>query len=161
MTARRVRITAFVALTAGLIACLAGCGQSSASKTPTLSSLPIVPGATVTLRVKQCDQGANAFCAWDLVVVDPRSASSTALLHSERDLLKREGWTLANGDTGEQHAADSPGHKLRVTYASAYGDLKGIALGWIKRPRSVQLALSHTLFTGTSAISMLLELGAS
>jgi hypothetical protein len=161
MTARRVRITAFVALAAGLVACVAGCGQSSASKTPALASLPIVPGATVTLRVKQCDEGANAFCAWDLVVVDRGSPSSTALLRKEGDLLTREGWTLANGDTGEQHAADSPGHKERVTYASAYGDLKGVTLGWIKRPPSVQLALSRTLFTGSPAMSMLLEVGAS
>jgi hypothetical protein len=115
----------------------------------------------VTLRVKQCDRGADAFCAWDVVVVDRHAPSSTALLHRERDLLVRAGWTLANGDTGEQHAADSPGHKLRVTYATAYGDMKGVVEGWIKRPRSVQLALSHTLFTGTSAMSMLLELGAS
>jgi hypothetical protein len=126
-----------------------------------LSSLPIVPGARVTLRVKQCDHGANGFCAWDLVVVDRRAPSSTALLHQERDLLSHDGWTLGNGDTGEQHSADSPGNRVRVTYASAYGDLKGVTLGWIKRPESVQLALSHTLFTGTSAMSMLLELGAS
>ena len=45
------------------------------------------------------------------------------------------GWTGANADTGQQRAADSPGHKLRLTYAPAAGDLQGIDLGWIKRSR--------------------------
>ncbi len=89
----------------------------------------------------------------------PRSAD--ALVKDEHALLLKNGWTGANAETGEQHAADSPGHKLRVTYATAFGDLKGIDLGWIKRSRTLTLALSHALFAHTAAMSMLLEMGAS
>ena len=53
------------------------------------------------------------------------TASSDDLLKGERDDLLAAGWTRVNGDTGDERAAQSPGHKLRVTYASASGDLKG------------------------------------
>jgi hypothetical protein len=75
--------------------------------------------------------------------------------------LLKSGWTGADADSGEQRAADSPGHKLRVTYATAYGDLKGIDLGWIKRSRKLTLALSRAIFDHAAAMSMLLEVGAS
>src|SRR5437588_437944 len=35
---------------------------------------------------------------------------------------------------GLQSAANSPGHKLRLTYATAVGDLREVVLGIIKRP---------------------------
>jgi hypothetical protein len=119
-----------------------------------------VPGASIVTEVKRCDQGANAFCAWELVLADRSFKSSTDLLISEHRQLLRAGWSGADGDTGEQHAADSPGHRLRVTYATADGDLKGIDLGWIKRSRSVTLALSKALFQGVPTLSVMLELGA-
>ncbi len=142
-----------------LPAAIAGCGQSG-SKAPDLSKLPLVPGASVVTQAKQCDQGANAYCAWELVVADHRFKSSTDLLISEHRQLISAGWSGADGDTGEQHAADSPGHKLRVTYATADGDLKGIDLGWIRRSRAVTLALSKALFDRVPTLSFMLELGA-
>jgi hypothetical protein len=80
-------------------------------------------------------------------------------LKSERRHLREVGWSLANGNTGNENSADSPGHKLRVTYSTAEGDLQGIELGWIQRPRNVTLALSGAMFARKATLSMLLELG--
>jgi hypothetical protein len=157
MTAGRLSLLALPAL----IVTLAGCGQSGASHTPDLARLPLVRGARIVSQVRRCDPGANAFCGWELVVVNPRYRSSDALLRGEHRRLLKLGWTGANADTGEEHAADSPGRKLRLTYATAYGDLKGIDLGWIRRSRTVTLSLSRAMFEHASALSMLLEQGAS
>ena len=156
MTAGRV-----VLALAALVVALAGCGQSAPRQRPQMGQLPLVPGASVALSVRQCDRGANAFCAVEAVVVAPRYKDSVALVHDERRHLLSMGWAGDNGDTGEEHAAESPGHKLRLTYATAFGDLKGIDLGWIKRPRPIALALSHAMFDGRPAMSMMLESGTS
>lgn len=142
-----------------LVAALASCGGGNAARVPELSRLPLVSGASIVTQAKDCDRGANAFCALEFVLVDRSSRSSTQLLESEHRLLLASRWSGANGDTGEQHAADSPAHKLRVTYATADGDLKGIDLGWIQRPRSITLALSRTLFERVPALSVMLEAG--
>ena len=157
MTARRLSVLALPAL----IATLAGCGQSSAQHSPDLARLPLVRGARILAEARRCDRGANVFCAWELVVVATGYRTSDALLRSEHRRLLKLGWTGANADTGEEKAADSPGHKLRVTYATAYGDLKGIDLGWIKRSRQTTLTLSKAMFQHSPALSMLLEEGAS
>lgn len=64
-----------------------------------------------------------------------------------------------DGDTGEERAAESPTHSLRVTYATPFGDLKGIDLGWIKRSQPIAVALSQAMFHRSSAMSMMLEIG--
>ncbi len=140
---------------------LSACGAGSGDQTPNTARLPLVSGSRVVAQARQCDPGANAFCAIEMVVVDPRFASSDDLLKGERDDLLAAGWTRVNGDTGDERAAQSPGHKLRVTYASASGDLKGIDLGWIKRSRTITLALSRALFDRSSAMSVMLELGST
>ncbi len=149
-----------VALPAVIVA-LSGCGQSRSEHTPDLTKLPLVRGARVLVQVRQCDPGANAFCAWELVVAGPGYRSSAALVKAEHFHLKSLGWTSANADTGQQQAADSPGHRLRLTYATPDGDLRGIDLGWVKRSRTITLALSRAIFEHRSAISMLYEAGAS
>ncbi len=126
---------------------------------PEVSRLPLVDGASVVTRAQECDHGANAYCAIQLVVADPRYPSSLELLKSERKHLREAGWSLANGYTGNENAADSPGHKLRVTYSTAEGDLQGIELGWIQRPRDITLALSGAMFARRATLSMLLEPG--
>jgi hypothetical protein len=78
---------------------------------------------------------------------------------AQRDLLKAQGWTGGNPDTGDELADESPGNKLRVTYASAVDDLKGIDLGWISRPAPIKTALDRAVFTGAPTISLLLEPG--
>ena len=112
-------------------------------------------------QVRDCDGGANAFCAIELVIVDHRYKTSSELVDGEHSQLRKHGWTGGQGDTGEQKAADSPGHKLRVTYATASGDLRGVDLGSIQRPRRITLALSKVMFDQAPAMSILLEVGAS
>jgi hypothetical protein len=142
-------------------ASIAGCGSSAASRKPDLGQLPLVNGASVIAEVHSCDRGANAFCAIELVIVDHRYKTSTDLVEQEHAQLRKHGWTGGQGDTGDQKAADSPGHKLRVTYATAAGDLRGIDLGTIQRPRGITLALSRAMFDQSPAMSIMLEVGAS
>lgn len=139
---------------------LAGCGaQGGAHQAPKINALPLVSGAKVLSMVASCDKGANPYCADNLVVVAPAYGSSTALVKSEAAHLAKLGWTTAYGDTGNQKAAESPGHKLRLTYATAYGDLVGYDLGWIKRPRPIARAMAKTMFDRSPAMSLLLETG--
>jgi hypothetical protein len=138
---------------------LAGCGASGATRKPSVRDLPLVHGAQVIAKVNLCDKGANAFCALDVVIVDRQYRSAEQLFTDEHLRLKARGWTITGGDTGDERAADSPGHKLRLTYSTASGDLQGIDLGWIARPRPITLTLSHLLFAGTPALSMMLEAG--
>ena len=165
MTAGRlgVRSRALVALVAvaALGAAIAGCGSGSGSHRPNLTQLPLVDGANVVAQVHSCDRGKNAYCAIELVVVDRRYKTSTDLVKEEHAQLRQHGWTGGQGDFSQQKAADSPGHKLRVTYATAAGDLRGVDLGSIQRPREITLALSRTMFDQAPAMSIMLEVGAS
>jgi len=138
---------------------LSGCGQRSSTPSPTLSKLPLVSGANIVTQVHQCDKGANAFCAIELVVVGPGFKSSVDLVKAQRRRLKESGWTGVAPDDGQQRAAQSPGQKLRITYATAAADLLGIDLEWIKRPRPITLALAHAMFDRSPAMSILLEAG--
>lgn len=168
MTARRLGATrrapaVLVVLGALLVvaALVAGCGSSAAARKPDLAQLPLIGGANVIAQVHSCDRGANAFCAIELVIVDRDYKTSMDLVKEEHAQLLKHGWTGGQGDTGEQKAADSPGHKLRVTYATAAGDLRGIDLGTIQRPRGITLALSRAMFDQAPAMSVMLEVGAS
>lgn len=128
---------------------------------PDLTRLPLVSGARIVQQVRQCDRGANSFCSLELVVVNPRYHTSLDFLNQEHKRLASLGWTSANAQIGEERAADSPGHKLRVTFATDYGDLKGIDLGWVHRSRKTALALSHALFAHSATLSVMLEVGPS
>ncbi len=139
----------------------AGCGAGAKHHGPDLAQLPLVHGASVVAQVHQCDRGANAFCAIEMVVTDRRYKTSSDLLDAQHQQLRKHGWTGGTGDTGDQKAADSPGHKLRVTYATASGDLKGVDLGSIERPHKITLALSRVLFDQAPALSIMLEVGAT
>ncbi len=139
-------------------AALAGCGGSG-GRAPSLAGLPLPLGAKVTLSKRTCDRGANAFCSLQIVVTGRGYRSSVQMLHAERRLLGHRRWAHAAAPIGLELAADSPGDRLRVTYATASSDLEGVDLGWIRRVRPVTLALSHTIFAHTSALSMLLVLG--
>jgi hypothetical protein len=156
MTAGRLGL-ALVALGATL----AGCGSSSGSHRASLAQLPLVSGANVVAQVRSCDRGSNAFCAIELVITDHRYKTSTDLVEDEHAQLRKHGWTGGQGDTGQQKAADSPGHKLRVTYATPSGDLLGIELGSIQRPRKITLALSRAMFDQAPTMSVMLEVGSS
>ena len=140
---------------------MAGCGDSRVGKVPPINRLPLVPGASVAVSVPQCDKGADAYCALLLVVHDRRFRSSREFFDAEQDHLHRAGWSESNAQTSDEQAAESPNHSLRVTYATADGDLKGVDLGWIRRPRPIALALSRALFQHTPALSLMLEAGSS
>jgi hypothetical protein len=161
MTAGRVstivRVIAFLAPAAAL----AGCGASATGTAPPVHALPLLPGARIVAQAQECDKGANPYCSLELVVVDPDFKSSGDLLKAEHTLVHAKGWRGVTADTGDENAAESPGHKYRVTYGTASGDLTGIDLGWIHRSRKIAVALSKTLFAHDSAISMLLEAGES
>ncbi len=111
--------------------------------------------------VRRCDRGSNAFCALQLVVSDAGFANSTELLRSERDHLKALGWSIANADNGNEHAADSPHHRLHLLYATAALDLVGWDLGWIQRAPVIPRTLSRTMFDRVPALSLMLETGSS
>ncbi len=123
--------------------------------------MPLTPGSQVVAHVRRCDRGANPYCAMQLVVVGKRTTSSLALLDRERRHLQSIGWTVIDADTGDEPAANSPGHKLRLTYATAALDLQGVDLGWIRRSPGIGLALSRTMFARDSALSLMLETGSS
>jgi hypothetical protein len=118
-----------------------------------------VSGARVVTQVRECDKGANAFCAIELVVLDPRYSSSMQLVKGERNLLKRSSWSGVAPDDGRQRAAQSPGQKLRVTFATAEADLLGTELGWIKRPWPITYTLARAMFDRAPVMSILLEAG--
>ncbi len=120
-----------------------------------------MPGAEIAVQVRACDRGSHAFCAIDLVVVNHRYTSSDVLALDESHVLRKHGWSLADGDTALQSAANSPGHKLRLTFATATGDLRQIDLGAISRPWPITYALSNSMFDRKAAMSMRLEVGAS
>jgi hypothetical protein len=155
MAARRVVMG--LALTATMVAVLAGCGGSTRS--PRLSSLPLATGARVMTNVRQCNGGSNAYCSLELVVLGPEYRSSRALVLAERDRLRAEGWTGASPTTGDQLANESPNNRLRVTYATAFEDLKGADIGWIERSWPTVSALDQTVFNRSVAMSVLLEIG--
>ena len=154
-----------VAATVGLACALgaAGCGQGSPAGSPSVSGVPLVAGARVVLDARRCDGGAHPYCARELVLAATRSryTTSQALLVAEASALKRSGWGVSEGDTGFERAAESPGHALRVTYATATQDLRAIDLGAIKRATPVARALSAQLFHRAPALSLMLQTGSS
>jgi hypothetical protein len=157
MTLRRLGVTALV----GSLAALAGCGHSSSRAPLSLQQLPLVPGAKVARVIKQCDRGANAFCALELVIINPHFRTSDELEMAEHKWVRAAGWRGVGGDTIYENAAESPGHKLRVTYATASDDLRAVDLGYIHRPSTIAVALSRTMFSHVPAMSVLLESGDS
>lgn len=124
-----------------------------------LASLPLVDGARVLTQARECDHGSRGFCAIVAVIVDRSASSSGALVTSEYDHLHALGWTGAAGDNGSERAANSPGHKLRVTYSTAQGDLTGLDLGWIERPWAITWSLSRAMFDRVPAMSIMFEKG--
>jgi hypothetical protein len=121
--------------------------------------VPLVNGAQVLQQVRRCDEGSNAFCALDMVVINPLYRSSGDFLVAERKHLRQLGWTLQEGEILQERSAVSPGRKFRIVYATAAGDLLALDQGWIKRPEPIGPTLSRTLFAGLPAISLMVEAG--
>ena len=147
------------ALAVSAAAGLAGCGPGGPDRTPSLRKLPLAHGTRVTVESRRCNIGANAYCALQLVVVGSSYRTSAQLLAKERAALLEQGWTLTRAGNGLEHAADSPGNKLHVIYATASSELQGVDLGWIRRARRVTLALSQSIFSHTATLALVLEFG--
>jgi hypothetical protein len=160
MHTKRSWVTALLA--AGwLVLVLAGCGAGANPRAVGLTNVPLPSGAQIATHVRSCDRGANPYCAEQLVVVGPHYQSSSALLAGEKQVLAQHGWSTTAGSDGLQKGADSPGHELRLTYATAYQDLLGIDSSWIQRRPPIAHALSTTMFDRASAISLMLVRGSS
>ena len=157
-TLRAAHVSLALAFTGGGVL-LGGCGSGGASGPVSLSELPLVPGAKVVAQTRECDTGKHAFCAIQAVIVNRRYDSSGAFVLSEQKHLHGLGWTASAGDDGDEVAADAPGHRLRVTYATALADMIGLDEKWIKRPWPIWASLSQTLFKRIPAMSILLEAG--
>jgi len=138
---------------------LAACGPNTGAGSPALSTVPLAPHSHVALRIRACNKGADAFCALELVLVGHGYTTSNALLDSEASLLARLHWRQAHADTGLERAANSPGGGLRLTYATARGELQSIGLGWSKRAPALAVALAHTMFDNVPALALLVEVG--
>jgi hypothetical protein len=147
----------------GLVMCavvLAGCGaHSGGGNVPNVAGLPLVRGSAIVARITECDRSANAFCGVELVVVNRESHSSGELVAMERSRLRKSGWSIGQGDIPAERSASSPDGRLRVTYATASGDLLGIDLGWISRSRPVGQALARAMFERQPTMSIMLETG--
>ncbi len=111
-----------------------------------LKNIPLPAGTSVMAQVRSCDRGVNAYCALEVVIVGRRYQSSAVLRTAYQRQLTQLGWTAARGPDGNELAADSPGHELRLTYATAYGELLGIDSTWIERAAPISHSLSDILF---------------
>ncbi len=156
-----MRVRALIrAVPVALTLVVAGCGSSAQSRTPSLAAVPLTARARILAHVTRCDPGANQYCAVQLVVVG-RYGSSDELLKSERQHLQALGWGLVNAETGDEHAAESPGHRFHIVFATAALDLKDVDLGWVKRSRMIARVLSQTMIARQSALSVMLESGSA
>ncbi|MFL5862518.1 MAG: hypothetical protein ACJ780_17380 [Solirubrobacteraceae bacterium] len=126
-----------------------------------LRNVPVPAGARVVTRARSCDRGVNRYCALQVVVVGKRYASSGELRTAYAQQLGKLGWTTANGPDGNETGADSPGHELRLTYATAYEDLLGVDSNWIQRTAAISHSLSTTMFDRAPALSIMLVRGSS
>jgi hypothetical protein len=157
---RRALVPGLAVATAAV---LSACGQGSAPGTPSASGLPLASGSRILASARRCDGGAHPFCALDLVVAAPagRYRSSGALMSAESDRLRSAGWSQTAGDTIHETAAESPGHRLRVTYAQAGEDLLSIEQSRIHRAVPIARTLSRELFARAPALSLMLQAGSS
>jgi hypothetical protein len=159
--ATRSRRCALAALAVMACLALAGCGGTANPRPVGLGNVPLPSGTRVMTHLLSCDHGVNPYCSVQLVVVGDHYQTSTDLLTAEQDRLAKLGWTATQGPDGNEQSADSPGHGLRLNYATAYDDLLGVDSNWIQRRRPVAHALATALFDRAPAISLMLLRGSS
>jgi hypothetical protein len=136
-------------------------GRGGTPRTVGLTNIPLPAGTRVVSHVRSCDRGVNPYCAVQVVVAGDRYPSSAALRTVYGRQLAKLGWTTANGPDGNETAVDSPGHELRLTYATAYEDLLGIDSNWIQRTAAISHSLANTMFNRSPALSIMLARGSS
>ena len=148
------------AVVVGVLAIVSS-GRGGTPRAIGLRNIPMPAGTRVVSKVRSCDRGINPYCALQVVVVGDRYPSSTALRAAYGQQLAKLGWTMAKGPDGNETAADSPGHEVRLTYATAYEDLLGVDSKWIQRTAAISHSLSTTMFDRASALSIMLVRGSS
>ncbi len=136
-------------------------GRGGTPRAIGLRNIPLPAGARVVTQVRSCDRGVHPFCAVQAVIVSNRYESSAALRAAYAQQLAKLGWTSAKGPDGNETAADSPGHELRLTYATAYEDLLGVDSNWVQRTAAISHSLSNTMFDRSPALSLMLVKGSS
>jgi hypothetical protein len=152
-----VLVAAMVAVALVIVAS----GRGATPRAIGLKNIPMVAGTRVTSQVRSCDHGVNSYCALQVVVVGDRYASPHALRATYGANLLKLGWAMTKGPDGNETAADSPGHELRLTFATAYEDLLGVDSNWIQRTAAISHALSSAMFNRAPALSIMLVRGSS
>jgi hypothetical protein len=123
--------------------------------------VPLVSGARVVYKEKNCDAGTHVFCGVELVVSDTRFTSAGALVTSEAQRLQHLGWTLQQGEINQERSALSPSGRLRIVYASAPQELLAIDFGWATRSPALISSLDRSMINRTPAMLLVLEAGPS
>jgi hypothetical protein len=136
-------------------------GRGGTPRAIGLKNIPMIAGTRITTRVRSCDRGKHPYCALQVVIVGDRYGTSQALRNTYGANLLKLGWTTTKGPDGNETAADSPGHELRLTFATAYEDLLGIDSNWIQRTKTVSHALSAAMFARAPTLSLMLLRGSS
>ena len=154
-------MTLAIALAGGATA--TACGQGSSPGSPSIRGVPLAAGTQIVSQIRRCDGGNHPYCAVQLVVRGgpSRYRTSTALLAGEAARLRAAGWSVEQGDTDEESAAESPRHRLRVTYAIASADLESIDEGTITRATPIARSLSSAMFARAPTLSLMLQSGSS
>jgi hypothetical protein len=144
-----------------VVAVIVATGRGGTPRAIGLRNIPLPAGTRVLTKVRSCDRGVHPYCTLQVVVVGDRYPSSGALAATYAQQLAKLGWTTAKGPDGPEIAADSPGHELRLTFATAYNDLLGIDSNWIQRTAAISHSLSNVMFDRTPALSIMLLRGSS
>ena len=156
-----VVLAVVVVVVAVVVAVVVVTGRGGTPRAIGLRNIPVPAGTRVVTHVRSCDRGVRPYCAIQVVIVGDRYASSAALRAAYGLQLAKLGWTTAKGPDGNETAADSPGHQLRLTFATAYEDLLGVDSNWIQRTAEISHVLSNTMFNRSPALSLMLVTGSS
>jgi len=152
-----VVVAAIVAVAVVIVAT----GRGGTPRDIGLRNIPMVPGTRVLTKVRSCDPGVHPYCSLQVVIVGDRHQTSEALRKTYGANLLKLGWTTTKGPDGNETAADSPGHELRLTFATAYEDLLGVDSKWIQRTAAISHSLSSAMFDRAPALSIMLLRGSS
>ncbi len=154
-------IGAVLAVAAVTVVLIVATGRGGTPRAIGLKDIPLPAGTRVMTKVRSCDPGVNPYCSLQVVLVGTRGQSTAQLRSGYRRDLLRLGWTTTKGPDGNETAADSPGHELRLTFATAFEDLQGIENNWIQRTAEISHSLSNTMFDRSPALSIMLLRGSS
>jgi hypothetical protein len=152
-----VVVAVIVAVTVVIVAT----GRGGTPRDIGLKNIPMVPGTRVLTTVRSCDPGVHPYCSLQVVITGDRYQSSQALRKTYGANLIKLGWTTTKGPDGNETAADSPGHELRLTFATAYEDLLGVDSNWIQRTAAISHSLSTAMFNRAPTLSIMLLRGSS